>query len=218
MYIQLLLRPLKFIKVINLIKMSNTSLFIPHVFANYTAADVAAVFEKLLIGRVSRVNLVPKTGKDRKIYNAAYIHFEFWFNNAAAHNFRERVLNPAKEARLVYDEPWYWVVLPYSKKNVAAYNNITRELPKALPVERDDFEIQAATIEDDHLLDEIEALMQEEDKFLVTFDSRYVQTLERELQEAREYMERLYRAYLNQSALLLAQQQPEEAIVAVVSP
>ena len=120
MYIQLLLRPLKFIKVINLIKMSNTSLFIPRVFANYTAADVAAVFEKLLIGRVSRVNLVPKTGKDRKIYNAAYIHFEFWFNNAAAHNFRERVLNPAKEARLVYDEPWYWVVLPYSKKKCSS--------------------------------------------------------------------------------------------------
>ena len=202
--------------------MSNTSLFIPHVFANYTAADVAAVFEKLRIGRVSRVNLVPKTGKDRKIYNAAYIHFEFWFNNVAACNFQQRVFNPEKEARLVYDEPWYWVVLPYkntqvSKKNVAAYDHITRDLPLQNNV-RTDFEIQATTIEDNHLLDEIEALMEQEDKFLVTFDSRYVQTLERELQEAREYMQRLYQAYLEQNALIVAQEQPAQAMISVVSP
>ena len=83
--------------------------------------------------------------------------------------------------------------------------------------ESDEFDMMAANIEDDHLLDEIEALMEQEDKFLVTFDSRYVQTLERELQEAREYMHRLYEAYLAQRALIGAQH-PGQTLVAAVSP
>jgi len=94
----------------------NISLYIPRVFANYTSMDVANVFESLNIGKVKAVDLVYKMGIDRKTYNAAYIHFHFWHDNAVAVNFQERVVNPNQEARLVYDDPWYWVVLENNAK------------------------------------------------------------------------------------------------------
>ena len=101
------------------VKMSaikNISLYIPRVFANYIAVDVANVFESLNIGKVKAVDLVYKMGIDGKPYNAAYIHFYYWYDNAVAVNFQERVLNPNQEARLVYDDPWYWVVLENNAK------------------------------------------------------------------------------------------------------
>ena len=90
---------------------SNISLYIPHVFSNYTKDDVSEAFEKVFIGKVNKVDFVSKTGKDGREYNSAYIHFDYWYDNVAASNFQQRVLDPNQEARLVYDEPWYWIVL-----------------------------------------------------------------------------------------------------------
>lgn len=89
---------------------NNISLYIPRVFANIIKEDVVNVFEKLLIGKVSNIDFVIKIC-DQIQYNAIYIHFEYWYDNTAARNFQERVLNPDKEARIVYDDPWFWVVL-----------------------------------------------------------------------------------------------------------
>ena len=89
----------------------NVSLYIPQVFSNYTKGDVAEAFEGLYIGKVSKVDFVLKRGKDNKAFNSAYIHFDYWYDNVAAVNFQARVLDPNQEARLIYDEPWYWIVL-----------------------------------------------------------------------------------------------------------
>lgn len=113
---------LKQVKSSKMSAIKNISLYIPRVFANYLAADVANVFESLNIGKVKAVDLVYKMGKDGKPYNAAYIHFHYWYDNAVAVNFQERVVNPNQEARLVYDDPWYWVVLE---------NNATKFVPGA---------------------------------------------------------------------------------------
>ena len=87
------------------------SLFIPYMFSNITEARVAKVFASLLLGEVHHVDFIPKTDKNGKSYNAAYIHFASWYNSDITFHFQERVLNPDKEARLVYDEPWFWIVL-----------------------------------------------------------------------------------------------------------
>jgi hypothetical protein len=71
---------------------SNISLFIAHVFPNYCQADVAAVFERLRIGKVKDVDFVDKWDKSGKKYYAAYIHFQHWYDNTAARNFQSRVL------------------------------------------------------------------------------------------------------------------------------
>jgi hypothetical protein len=104
---------------------ANVSLYIPHVFANISKKTVADTFDSLRIGAVKRVDFVYKknAGGD---YNAAYIHFNYWYDNIAARNFQERVLDVNREARIVYDEPWYWIVL----ENKGAKADLTKRKPR----------------------------------------------------------------------------------------
>jgi hypothetical protein len=78
---------------------------------------VADTFENLRIGNVKRVDFVHKKSSNGD-FNAAYIHFNYWCDNVAACNFKDRVLNPNTEARIVYDEPWYWIVLENKRAKV----------------------------------------------------------------------------------------------------
>jgi len=81
------------------------------VFANYTAERISTVFETLNIGKTKQIDLVAKMGKNGVAYNSAYVHFEEWYDTIAARNFQSKVIDTTKEAKLVYEEPWYWVVL-----------------------------------------------------------------------------------------------------------
>jgi len=72
---------------------------------------VSDVFDEMSFGRVKNVDFIHKMGSDGKAYNAAYIHFYEWYDNTVARNFQERVLDPKREARVMYDDPWYWIVL-----------------------------------------------------------------------------------------------------------
>lgn len=89
----------------------NLSLFIPHVFASITEERIAKVFVSNNIGSVKRVDFVNNVDKKGKSYKSAFVHFDRWFQDSVVANFQERVLNPDKEARIVYDDPWYWIVL-----------------------------------------------------------------------------------------------------------
>ena len=93
---------------------ANISLYIPHVFASISKKRIVDTFENLQIGNVKRIDFVYKKGHSE--YNAVYIHFNYWYDNIAARNFQERVLNPNMEARVVYDEPWFWIVLENKAK------------------------------------------------------------------------------------------------------
>lgn len=88
------------------------SLFIPHVFSNITEERIRAAFESVDLGNVKYVDFVEKTDKNGKNYNTAYIHFNYWHDCETVANFQSRVVNPDKVARIVYDDPWYWIVLP----------------------------------------------------------------------------------------------------------
>lgn len=94
----------------------NISLYIPHVFSNFTSEYIANIFESMDIGKVNHVDLVAKIDKHGKAYNSAYIHFEYWFSGTVAQNFQERVVDPNKEARIIYDDPWYWIVMENTAK------------------------------------------------------------------------------------------------------
>jgi len=89
----------------------NLSLFIPYVFINITQQRIASIVENANLGIIDHVDFIRKTDKNNKPYHAVYIHFARWFNNSIAENFQERVMNPDKEARIVYDDPWHWIVL-----------------------------------------------------------------------------------------------------------
>ena len=92
------------------------SLYIPRVFANITEKRVMEVFEKNEIGKVKHVDFITKIGKDKKVYNSAYVHFEYWYDNTVSQNIQNK-LDAGKETKIMYDDPWYWVV----------YKNMTKK-------------------------------------------------------------------------------------------
>ena len=115
----------------------NISLFIPHVYANFNSAAVFDIIQGQGIGEVKNIDFVSKTGSDGKPYNAVYIHFYQWHDNIVARNFQERVLNPSKEARIMYDDPWYWLVLENKgKKHVPGQRKPTIDLDAFITPEK----------------------------------------------------------------------------------
>ena len=190
----------------------NMSLYIPHVFPNFTKEDVTKAFEDNCIGKVKNIDFVAKiTYKEgvAKLYNAAYIHFEEWYDNIVARNFHSRVRDPIKEARLMYEDPWYWVVLenkarkyipgerkpcivldstPVAKlvavkldSEFAATQAYPEEENENVFEEEYDFEeYDLKEEEEEKQMDEIEEAIKEDDKYLVSIDSRYIRALEEE--------------------------------------
>jgi len=93
--------------------MSNYSIYIPHVFNNISNQKIVNAFEQYDIGKISSIDVKHKTGADGICYKVVFIHFSYWNeDNSSAINLRERIENPEKEARLIYDDPWYWILLP----------------------------------------------------------------------------------------------------------
>jgi hypothetical protein len=195
--------------------MQNISLYIPHVFSNYTRGDVAYQFERLDIGEIDRIDFVSKIGSNNVPYNTAYIHFKYWNDNEAARNLQERVLNPNREARLMYDDPWYWIVLENKAKKFVPGDRKKRiSLEEIFKTPNKEPEVEAAPLAPTKMtristsqtnimplnlqeafeatseseMDEIEALMDEEDGHLITIDGRYVEELENELAMARRQL------------------------------
>ena len=181
------------------------SIYIPHVFSNITEDRIMRVFDSLSLGKVKHIDFVEKMTKYGTVYNAAYIHFERWYDTVTSQTFQERVRNPDKEARLVYDEPWYWIVLEnHGAKSVPGTRKLRVNLTDMTPVKKaisqpsapvknkyynntpvkslqsvkrklvDEFDME----EHEQILNDIEALMDEEDRHLVSIDGRYVQSLE----------------------------------------
>lgn len=184
----------------------NISLYIPHVFANYSKEDIARVFNDF-IGSVKTIDLVVKRGKDGKTFNAAYIHFRSWHNTVATQNFQDRVLDPNQEARIVYDDPWYWICLENKSRKVAPHQRKLRldigeqstiattdagiltpvkakkniQTPNAPVKSARPLEFTNAEIEElEAAFEAHQATVEREDQYLVSVDSRYIQILENE--------------------------------------
>jgi len=101
----------------------NLSLFIPHVYSNISTERVAKSFEDQRFGKVKRVDRVAQQScRDGRLYYSAYIHFEFWNETVTVANFQARVVDTEKEAHLVYEDPWFWIVLE---------NKTARRVPNA---------------------------------------------------------------------------------------
>lgn len=86
------------------------SFYIPHVFSNLSKEIVTQTFEEQ-IGKVNYIDFVSHFGQDGRSYNSAYVHMDCIHDTIFANNFVARVVDTNIEARLVYDEPWYWIVL-----------------------------------------------------------------------------------------------------------
>jgi len=106
------------------------SVYIPRVFNNISSDRIAQVFQNLRLGRVHHVDFVPRVDSDEA--KMAFVHFEYWnTNNPACQHLIERIQDPAREARVVYEDPYYWLVLPNhndSASNMYNSYNMRREI------------------------------------------------------------------------------------------
>jgi hypothetical protein len=103
----------------------NMSLFIPAVFKNISAERIISAFEKVKLGKVSYVNFLDKNEK----FNSVHVCFSYWRNTEAVYNFQKKAKS-SEGAKLVYDDPWHWVVLEYKKKpeHLTSKNKMEQDL------------------------------------------------------------------------------------------
>ena len=99
--------------------LENISLFIPHVFPNFTNEYVANVFKNL--GEVNHVDFVAKYDRDGNQFNSAYIHFNQWYDTIENRNFQNKLITKSElrvyhDNRVYHDKLWYWIVLPNTAK------------------------------------------------------------------------------------------------------
>ena len=111
--------------------MSSYSVFIPRVFSNIKDTRIVEIFHQHNIGKVRSVDLVSRKkqkGDSTQYYNMAFVHFETLYNTPESESFRQNVANSNTTAKLVYEDPWFWLVLPFEQKDrtpsqVTEHNN-----------------------------------------------------------------------------------------------
>jgi hypothetical protein len=100
----------------------NLVIYIPRMNTFWgTKEKITEVFHNQLIGKVSRVDIIKKkVTKQRKrerkhvggdYIRSAHVYFTTWFDTEANRNLQARIMDPEKEARVVVDDPWYWLLL-----------------------------------------------------------------------------------------------------------
>lgn len=96
--------------------MSAYSVFVPRMFSNIGENRIRKVFHDLNIGNVGSVDLISKKTAKGDKFNMAFIHFDILYKTESAETFCQDVENPEKKANVVYDDPWFWLVLPFEQK------------------------------------------------------------------------------------------------------
>ena len=95
------------------------SLVIPRVFPQWVdEAKIVKIFRDQQIGIISKVSIVrmpDETSRKIPIYKA-YLYFSVWFENIIAQNFQKRIYGKDKQARVVYDDPWFWTVFENTER------------------------------------------------------------------------------------------------------
>jgi hypothetical protein len=101
----------------------NLSVYIPRIHEEDANEDfIKHIFFSQEIASVRRIDFMKCTAKGKVYYNAK-IHFHFWFKNQIAYNIQQRVLSSGTSgARIVYEDPWYWIVL--KNKNHMSENEL----------------------------------------------------------------------------------------------
>jgi hypothetical protein len=92
----------------------NMSLFIPHVFPNFSQQYVAKAFTEF--GDVDWVDLVAKQDRNGKKFNAVYIHFKKWYSIELTAKTQDDI-NQNGSIKFYHDDSeFYWIVLPNTAK------------------------------------------------------------------------------------------------------
>ena len=85
-----------------------TSIFIPRVFANITKERITHIVENVVpLGSVERIDMAEIDEKTNRVW----VHFTHWYDTEFVNEFKKLLLDEKKQAKIVYDDPWFWIVL-----------------------------------------------------------------------------------------------------------
>lgn len=100
-----------------------TSIYIPQIESKFDAEFIFNVFHQNKIAQVSKIYIEPHKSdmkndmkndlKNEYIlndYNNAYIEIKSWYNTETANNFINCLINPSKQARIIYGYNNWWKV------------------------------------------------------------------------------------------------------------
>jgi len=141
------------------------SLFIPRVFPNIDLERFQKIFRELKLGDVESITRVAQYDHIGKLYYRVNVYFSCWYCNDAVKNFQAKVVSPYKQARLVYDDPWYWIILE-------------NQVSQPIAIVSDDEEEEYDDYEE---LDEEEQLDEEAEELY--YDRGAIEVLENDLNE-----------------------------------
>jgi hypothetical protein len=93
----------------------NLPVFITRIHRDDANEDyIKSVFYEQEIAHVRRVDFTKRRDKSDggHVYYQAKVYFHYWFKNQIAYNLQQRILTPGNYGgRVVYADPWYWIVL-----------------------------------------------------------------------------------------------------------
>jgi hypothetical protein len=98
------------------------SLMIPRIFPQWVDEQkIIDIFHKQQLGRVYKVSIIRMPDSKKRAYPIyqAFVYFSAWYNNDIAYNFQQRIFGSNAQARVVYDDPWYWVAFENTKKRLS---------------------------------------------------------------------------------------------------
>ena len=87
------------------------SIYIPRIFTNISTSQIAQVFESLDLGKIERIDMIPYVNAKGEPLYRAFVYIK-WANNTATNHLQAKILDPEQQAKIVYQEPWYWLLLP----------------------------------------------------------------------------------------------------------
>jgi hypothetical protein len=86
---------------------TSPAICIPRVFKNISRRRVMAIFVKLNLGDICRIDMVSRFTQDGEQFLRVFVHLK-WSESPDAQNVRQALLQPNGEVKVVYDEPWFW--------------------------------------------------------------------------------------------------------------
>jgi hypothetical protein len=107
-----------------------TSIFIPRVFANITKERITHIVENVVpLGSVERIDIAEIDEKTNRVW----VHFTHWYDTEFVNEFKKLLLDETKQAKIVYDDPWFWIVLKNTHRLASGLPKIRIDLEEPAP-------------------------------------------------------------------------------------
>lgn len=98
---------------------------IPFVEKDVNAKYIRNVFERLNIANISTVDIQPIQNNPE--YNRVVMQVDEWYDNECAYNLINRIKSSTHEARIMHNEPNWWVLREKPNKNKKEKKHIKKQ-------------------------------------------------------------------------------------------